>query len=225
MTWEIGYGVRIALLACLAGLWWRRRYGEAWSFVGYAIAIMVCGQLTSTWSSRYFTYTWYLRFQAIYNLFKLAIALELGYRVFHAFPRALARFRAVTVVVLAVTTYWAFAGPFNVHLKQLLFEWEPRVQAATVWLMTAEVVLIVWHHLPVSWFDRAILLGFVPYLTTFETLLGLLRRLDVTEGWPLAVISTANSAAYLCACAWWAYAAWRPDRPPAPERSMRLQPA
>jgi hypothetical protein len=212
VTIEIGYAARLALIACLIGLWRRGRLNECRSFLAYAAAIIVIGEITALWREQFFTYTWYLRSQAVYNVFKFAVALELGVRVFRAFPVALARLRLFTIAILGVTTYAVVASPFEVDLKRLFLDREPTIQAGVIWLMTSEMLLILWHRLPVTDFQKAILLGFVPYLLVFDTLMKVLRLLDVATGVPMEYMGVGNSTAYLSACAWWAWAAWRPSR-------------
>jgi hypothetical protein len=198
-------------LACVMGLLWRRRSRDCWSFIVYILALLTCEGIVALWPRTFFTYTWYLRFQAVYNVLKFAVALEIALRAFRAFPAALARIRLIVFVILGSTTFLALHGPFGgIDLRRLLFDWEPRTQAAAIWLMTAEALLIVWYRLPVTPFQKAILLGFLPYLTVFGTLMDVLRHLDVATGWPLAVVSTLNSAAFVATCVWWTWAAWRP---------------
>lgn len=220
MTVEIGYAVRLVLLAALAGLLFRRRGGECWSFLLYLAAIVVTGQLQATWPDRYFNYSYYLRFQAVWNLLKFATALELAARIFGRFPRALARVRLLAIVVLVVTTVLALAPPLDLQVRRLILGWEPRTQAAALWLMTLVSLLVVWYRLPIGLFQRAILLGFVPYLAVFGTLLSVLRQLDVTHGWPLDIVNIVDGSAYLAVSTWWAYNAWRTRETQAPERAL-----
>jgi hypothetical protein len=210
MTVELGYAVRIALLTTLLGLVYRGHYRDCWSFVVYIVAVASLEQLQALWPERYFTYSYYLLFQAFFDVLKFAVALEVAFRGFRSFPGAQARVRAILVLILGVTTWVALRGPFDVPLKALALDWQPRTQTAAIWVMTTVALLIVWYRLPVPAIQRAILLGFVPYLTVFTTLFSILRMLDVADGLPLAVVNVANGSAYLLACLWWAYSAWRP---------------
>lgn len=219
MTTEIGYAVRLVLLAALAGLLVRRRVGECWSFLLYVLAIVVTGQMQASWPDRYFNYPYYLRFQAVWNVLKFATALELAARIFGRFPRALARVRLLAFVVLALTTGLALAPPLDLEVRRLILGWEPRTQAAALWLMTLVSLLVVWYRLPIATFQRAILLGFVPYLAVFGTLLSILRSLDVTHGWPFDIVNIVDGSAYLAVCVWWAYSAWRAPAPPLASRA------
>jgi len=76
---------------------------------------------------------------------------------------------------------------------------------------------------PMHQFHKAILLGFVPYLLVFTTLLSLLKH----YGWEiLPIISSAEPAAYLLLVGWWTYAAWAPETAPdvSPAVLQTLQP-
>ena len=60
-----------------------------------------------------------------------------------------------------------------------LWEWQPGVATAALWLLTATALLVVWYQVPVHDWQRAIMLGLAPYLLVFVTLIGLLQR----HGW------------------------------------------
>ena len=63
-----------------------------------------------------------------------------------------------------------------------VWEWQPGVATAALWLLTATALLVVWYQVPVHDWQRAIMLGLAPYLLVFVTLLDLLRR----HGWAAA---------------------------------------
>ena len=107
--------------------------------------------------------------------------------------------------------------------RAALHEWEPRVLMGTIWLLNALALLVIWYRVPLHMYHRAILLGFVPYLLVFTTILRMLRH----YGWEiLPLVQSAEPAAYMLLVGWWCYAAWAPE--PAPDVSpavlQRLQP-
>ena len=52
-----------------------------------------------------------------------------------------------------------------------VWEWQPGVATAALWLLTATALLVVWYQVPVHDWQRAIMLGLAPYLLVFVTLL------------------------------------------------------
>ena len=89
-----------------------------------------------------------------------------------------------------------------------LWEWQPSVATAALWLLTATALLVVWYQVPVHDWQRAIMLGLAPYLLVFVTLLDLLQR----HGWTArAEVGIVDSVAYLALVVFWAWAAWRRD--------------
>jgi surface polysaccharide O-acyltransferase-like enzyme len=71
----------------------------------------------------------------------------------------------------------------------------------------------VWHYqVPITEWQRAIALGFTPYLLVFVTLFSILRR----RGWQgLNQYNLLEPLAYLGLVLFWVLAAWRRDRPAA----------
>ena len=52
-----------------------------------------------------------------------------------------------------------------------VWEWQPGVATAALWLLTATALLVVWYQVPLHDWQRAIMLGLAPYLLVFVTLL------------------------------------------------------
>jgi len=86
---------------------------------------------------------WVLK-QAAYDLLKLAIALELLYRTFKAFPGT---WRAARLVVLALLSVSAFVLAVLTPRSSVwtMWEWQPSIATATVWLLAAVALLVVWY--------------------------------------------------------------------------------
>ena len=207
----LSHAVKLALVAVLAGLFVRDRARLCWSFAVYAAAILVGNTVSSLWPDGFHTPPFYVLKQGVYDALKMAVALELAWRAFQAFPGAL-RTARVTVLALLALSSLALGALTPSSSYMTLWEWQPRIATAALWLLTATALLVVWYQVPVHDWQRAIMLGLAPYLLVFVTLLGLLGR----HGWKArSEIGILDSAAYLALAAFWAWAAWRRD-PAAP---------
>ena len=203
----LSHGVKLALVAVLAGLFVRGRARLCWSFVFYAAAILVGNTVASLWPAGFHTPSFWVLKQGVYDALKMAMALELAWRAFEAFPGALWTARVTLLALLAVSALALGALTPN-SSYMTLWEWQPGIATAALWLLTATALLVVWYQVPVHDWQRAIMLGLAPYLLVFVTLLDLLRR----HGWTArSEIGVIDSAAYLALAAFWAWAVWRRD--------------
>jgi hypothetical protein len=218
-VWQvlIAHAVKVLVLLTLAGIFARHRARLCWSFVAYLGTMLVCNILVSVWPDTFFAPWFYLLKLSIYDCLRLGIAVELGYRTFQAFPGARSTARRVVFALLAVTSLALIGVPSDLSggspalYAAALKEWEPRIMTGTIWLMNGLAVLVIWYRVPIHAYHKAILLGFVPYLLTFTTLLRLLQL----YGWEvLPIIQSAEPAAFLLLMGWWAYAAWEPEAAP-----------
>jgi hypothetical protein len=213
----LSHAVKLAVVSVLAGLVARGRVRLCWSFAAYLVAILVGNSLASLWPSRFYTPGFWVLKQAVYDALKMAVALELAWRAFEAFPGALrtAR-RAILALLVASTLALALFTPPSSYAT--LWDFQPGIVTAALWLLTATALLVVWYQVPVHDWQRAIMLGLAPYLLVFVIVLDLLKR----HGW-MALHATAgvlDSAAYLALLVFWTWAAWRRDAsPPAPGRA------
>jgi hypothetical protein len=203
----VAHAAKLALLALLAGILWRGRARLCWSFALYVLAVLLGNVLVSFWPSRFFTPSFWVLKQGVYDALKMAIALELAWRAFNAFPGAARTARGVIPSLLALSTLsLAVLTPASSY--NTVWDWQPRVATAALWLLTAVSLMVVWYQVPVHEWQRAIMLGLAPYLLIFVGLLGLLRR----HGWEfLEPITTAETFAYLGLVLFWSWAAWRRD--------------
>ena len=160
--------------------------------------------------------------QGVYDLLKMATALELGWRAFSAFPGAWRTARVVLATILAMSTL-ALAWLTPRSSFDTLWEWQPSVATAAVWLLTAVALLVVFYQIPIGEWQRAILLGYTPYLLLFVTLMNLMRR----HGWAVrGEVSLLDQIAYLALVLFWTRAAWRREALlAAPARSTVNAPA
>jgi hypothetical protein len=198
--------VTTALAMALCGLAVRRRLSLCWSFVPYALAIIVCGNLATLWPERFFNRDFWLFKQAVYDACKVAIALELSWRVLRAFPGAARALRPWIYALLAATTVMVIVGPPRTYAR--IEEWQPRVLLGVTWLFVATTIATLWYRIPVRLWHRALLLGFSVYMVVF---VGVLQLFRVNAPW----MGLVDGGAYLLLTWSWAVLAWRTEPVPA----------
>ncbi len=172
----VAHAVKIALVVLLFGMLRRERLRQCWAFGAYVIAVLAGNTLVSLWPARFLTPSFWVLKQAAYDLLKLAIALELLYRMLRAFPGTWRTARLVVLALLGVSAF-VLAALTPRSSVWTMWEWQPSVVTAAIWLLTAVALLVVWYQVPVPNWPRAIMLGLAPYLLVFLTHRRLLRRL------------------------------------------------
>jgi len=201
----------LLLVAALAGVLARRHYKRCWSFGVYLASVLIASLLFTLWPERFFRWDFWMFKENLLNLVKFALALELAFRTFRAFPGALATLRPVLLAVLVLTWLAVLAVPVAAPDAQqaylsFMLEIHPRIQNGTIWLFTAIAGLIVWYRLPVDPFHKAILVSYVPYLLVFSVAIRAMGTLGFERGW---VFNYASPMAYILLLSYWTYAAWR----------------
>jgi hypothetical protein len=208
--------VILATVVTLAGLIVRGRARQCWSFVAYLCAVVSCGLLYI--QERFYTPEFWMARQAIFDVLKTAVALEMAWQVVRAFPGALRTARVFALALLAGSTTLLAAGlSHSASYYTVLFAWQPRIVACTALLFTLTALLVAWYHLPIRSLHRAIMGGFTVYLAFFATVLGILQRSwhsDEARFW----YGRVDTFAYLALVIYWAQAAWAraEERMPAP---------
>ncbi len=206
----IAHAVKVAVLATLVGLWARDKGGRCQAMVAYLLVALIGNSLTTFWPDIFFNWPFWIARQALFDILKLLIGIEIAVRAFRVFPGARARWRAVVLASIVFPSTAAFLLLPRQETTGTLFALQPQVVAATVWLYTATALVIVYHRIPVDPWHRAILLGFTPYQLVFTFVVTILRhtQLQLSE---LAVVQLglAESAVYLVMVTWWAREAWR----------------
>ncbi len=212
----LAHAVRLALLVLLVGILRRGRVSRCRSFAAYVLVVLLGNVLVSFWPDNFLNPSFWILKQGLYDVLKMAIAVELAWRAFGAFPGAMRTARLVLLPLLSVSTLTlALLVPPSSYMT--VWEWQPSVATAALWLLTATALMVVWYQVPLDGWQRAIMLGLAPYLLVFVSLLDLLRR----YGWSWrGPITTIETAVYLGLVVFWAWAAWRRD--PAP---LALSPA
>ncbi len=203
----LAHATKVALLALLAGMVVRGKLRQCWSFVAYVAAILAGNVVQSLWPDQFLTPAFWLVKQRTYDLLKMAVALELAWRAFAAFPGARQRAQVVLGAVLGVSTV-AILAVHSTASYNNIFDWQPRVTTGAIWLLTATALVVVRYEIPIRDWQRAIMLGFAPYLLFYVVLMGLLKR----HGWAFrSQYGMADAVGYLVLLAFWIYSAWRPE--------------
>jgi hypothetical protein len=205
----VAHASRLALVVLLAGMVWRVRVRQCLAFGAYVIAALLGNTLVSLWPSRFYTPEFWVLKQGVYDILKAAIALELAWRAFRAFPGALRTARLVLLVLLGLSSVSLAALPTR-PAYAVVWEWQSGIVTAALWLLTATALMVVWYQVPLSPWLRAIMMGMAVYLLVFVSLLGLLK----SRGWGLGTfVATVEALSYLLLVAFWSWQAWRRDPP------------
>lgn len=218
--------VAIAILVAsgtLTGLLVRGRVRQCWSFTAYLCSVVACGAYYI--QDYYFTGSFYMSRQLIFDVLKTAVALEMAWLVVRAFPGALrtARFFALLLLGGSTILLWSVRSD-AMNYNGMLFSWQPRVVACTALLFTLTALLVAWYHLPMRRLHRAIMGGFTVYLAFFATALRILEKvIHHPDGrfW----VGRIDSIAYLVLLVYWARAAWTRGEEVMPVISMEPAPA
>jgi hypothetical protein len=199
--------VKIGLAIVILGVLRRGLHRRCWSFLVYLSAVLIFSSiemaaqmLDGVAALEWFRSWgfWHLE-QTVYEVVKLALAVELGIRVVAAFPGTWRLARALLGAALLTTTAAVMLGAAPQH---------PLVATGTIWLFAAVSLVVVLFNLPLHAWHRALLAGFVPYLFVFSTLTSIFTR----RGYELAeTLGSVDQVAYLVLIGWWAYAAWRTE--------------
>jgi hypothetical protein len=208
----LAHVVKLGFLAILVGLFVRRRAHVCWSFVGYLVWGLACNTLISFWPEHFYTKWFYQLMQGVLDALKLAIAAELTYRTFRAFPGAAARVRVALAPLFLVPALFVTNVPVGTNFEDWVRVYQPQVQTGVIWIITAITLLIAWYRVPVHAMHRAILIGFAAYLLIFTTLLNVSRDFGFDS--LRSFINAADNYAYLALIAGWCYSAWVPARRP-----------
>ncbi|PYQ52766.1 MAG: hypothetical protein DMF78_10635 [Acidobacteria bacterium] len=222
----LAHCLKLGLLTILVGLFVRHRAHLCWSFVVYLAWGFIGNSLITFWPDQFYRQWFYMLMQASQDVLKLAIAAELAYRTFKAFPGAAARVRILLAPLFFVPVLFLSKVPPGATLEDMMRLYQPQVLTGVIWLMTAITLLIAWYRVPIHPMNRAILIGFAAYLLTFTTLLNILRDFGFEN--LMRFIGMADGYAYLLLLGGWAYAAWVPARRPVVSldvlRRLQLEP-
>lgn len=206
----IAHIAKALTLFALVGIVCHGRAHLCWSFVSYLLTGLICDSLYSFWPEYFFKPWFWIIQQGLDDALKMAIAVELGFRIFQAFPAAQATVRRLLFILLIATSLALIGIPLASSVRDVLVQWQPRVLTGTIWLMNGLALLITWYRVPVHAYHKAILMGFVPYLVVFTTMLTLYG----SHASFLRAIQSLQPAAYAMMVGYWMWAAWKPETQP-----------
>jgi len=215
----IAYAGILGLAIVLAGVVVRGRY-RTWCFLALFLAATLVSSVTMmAWPGRFYTKGFWQGKETALNFIRFAMALELAYRTFRAFPGALATARWALLFVLAVTFTVVVAWGGGADYRSFLGAVQPRVLNGSIWLFTPIAAIILWYRIPVDHFHKSVLLSYVPFLLIFTVCMNVLGSVG-PAGWDRAwSVRYLNQLAYVGLMIYWGRAAWRrveePARPPA----------
>jgi hypothetical protein len=209
----VGWAVVLVASWAIVGLVARRRVGVCWTLVPYLAVSTLADLLMLLRPEQYFTQPFWFGKELVIHLLRFALALELTYRTFRAFPSARAAARGLLLAVLLATLAVVLVGSAGLEvtegpssLRPLISQVQPRVVNGSIWLLTAIAGLILWYRLPVHPLHKAILVGLVPYLLVYSVSLNLIESV----GWNVRIgVNYALTLAFLAVLIYWARAAWR----------------
>jgi hypothetical protein len=204
--------INLALAGTLAGLLIRGRARQYLTFVAYLCALLTCETMVIVAPKRFYTPEFWMAKQAVYDVLRTTVALEMAWRVVRSFPGALRTARWMALVLLGGATLLLVGGPHRAPYN-VMFSWQPRVVACTAMLFTLTALLVAWYHLPIRALHRAIMGGFAVYSAFFATLLSLLQRWS----WQYRlVLSAIDTLVYLAVAFWWLRTSWAREEEPMP---------
>jgi len=207
--WVVAQLAKVSLLALLVAMAMRGRLALCWTLTAYVLATFIGNSLATFWPHLFFTPAFWILKQGVYDSLKVGIALELAWRAFSAFPGAWRVARVLIVVLLLGSTLaLAWLTPHSSYAN--VWEWQPSVVTAQVWLFTSLALMIVVYQIPIGDWQRAIVVGFAPYLLVYVTLMNLLERRGVQVR---QAVGLTDSVAFVGLILFWTYAAWRQEQP------------
>ena len=208
----VAVAIKMLLLAVLVGMLRRDLHRRCWSFLVYLLVVLIYdtaelagivfyGLPGLEWPRWLWSWDFWHFKKTAYEVMNLAVALELGGRVVAAFPGTWGMARVLAGLMLLTTTAAAALGGAPQH---------PLLTTAAMWLFACVSLVAVVFHLPIRAWYRVLLVGFVPYLFVFSTLASILDRRGLAAG---KLLGSIDQVASLGLVLWWAYAAWRGEKP------------
>ena len=201
----IGMTGEVVLAILFAGLLWRGHYRREPLFVAYVGGVMSTNLALGIWYGRQM---WLLH-QTISAALRFGVALGLCSTVFGNFPAAAVTARRVALLVLVITLVGLMAMPDGEDAyTDIVGVAVPRIANGTVWLFTGLAALVLWYRLPLTMLQKAILLGFAPYLLVFTVTMNLLASV----GWRVRdLVGYADTLAFMTLVGYWSWTAWRSE--------------
>ena len=205
----VGHTGTLLVTGVLVGLLARRRWRLWYAFALSLLVVTLHDSLVALWPERFYRGHIWRAQETAQILIRLAMVVELTVRVFRRFPGALATARRVLALILLFTFVAIVALPSRPSRHEgFVGDLMPRVLNGSIWLFAALAILILWYRLPVHWFQKAVLLSYVPYLLVFTAAMNALGEM----GWQRAAwVDTTRQVAFTLLLLYWNYTAWRPE--------------
>jgi hypothetical protein len=219
LQWVIGWVSTLLAFALFAILVYRKHSRRLPIFTLYAAGIAVNGLalgIAYTWNTRIWE-TWLIG-QVVVATLRFGVALELSRVIFGAFRAAAITAQRVVFVILIVTAFTAMSVTGPATYAQFNGEMVPRLATGAIWIFTALAALVLWYRLPLGDLQKAILMGYAPYLLIFTVGMNLLTSI----GWHLrSWFGYVDTLSFFALVFYWCRVAWRT----APETSRPFPPS
>ena len=202
-----------AVLLTAVGLAVRGRWRLSVFFALYLVSVLLKEVLFLFWPERFYFQRFWLIFQAVLDILKFGIALEVGWRTFGAFPGAASVARKTALLILAVTAIAVaslpLASPNSTSALTAVTRFHPRLLDGTIWLMAAILVLAKWYRVPVHRFHAGLLPSLALYLVFFTWVLSLFDGRDFET--VRAYMGVLDSVGFFLVTCWWLHITWRAE--------------
>ncbi len=198
--------------AILVGLAVRGRWRLSLFFAAYVLLNLITVVCPWFWPERFYTQAFWILAQALIDIVKIGIVLEVIWKTFRMFPGAASATRRAVLVLLAATIVAAMATPLASpsisSYSTAVRDFHPRVMDGTIWVIAATLTVAWFYRVPVHPFHRAILTLLAAYTAFFSTAMRLLAQHDFNVYLPY--LNAVNSVVSLTVNSWWAYVIWKP---------------
>lgn len=209
----VAYTGLLTLALTAVGLFARGRWRLSLCFTAYVLSLFGSEFLIDVWREKFWTTDFWVLRQAVHDLLKMGVALEVGWMTFRLFPGAASAARKAALGILGIMAVATMSLPLlqlaqgwaTMHIARL----HPPLLAGTIWLMTAVLAIARWYRVPVHPFHGGILGSLASYMALFSGLLTVM-------GWYgletiRSLFGRVDPPAFVLMTCWWVYLAWRPQ--------------
>jgi hypothetical protein len=208
LQWVIGWASTLQLVALFFILLRRRHHRRLPIFTLFVAGVTVSTTILALAYARN-AHLWeaWMGHQVVTAALRFGVALELSYAIFGAFPAAAATARRVMLFMLVITALAAMSvSGVDVTYTRFNAEMIPRLATGAVWILTALAALVLWYRLPLGELQKAILLGYAPYLLVFTVAMNLLSSI----GWHVrSWVGYVDTLSFFVLVNYWCRVAWR----------------
>jgi hypothetical protein len=205
--------VDAVIVVAVVGLTVRGRWRLSVFFAAYLLWILFREILQIFWWERFFFQRFWLIGQAVLDILRFGIALEVAWRTFGPFPGAAAAAKKAAVLVLGLTAFSVaslpLANPQSTVFETAITTFHPRLNDGTIWLLAAILAVAKWYRVPLHRFHAGVLTGLALYLLffTWALLLYVGRDYETTRHY----FNVLDPIGFLFVISWWVRIAWRSE--------------